>query len=88
MARLLFQLIGTLLLVAWVMHFLPYLIGAGLVIFIVLAVYKAIRELQDEDAAGRARIRAIRKRADEQHNATMSGDVERGMFGNFPPAKV
>jgi hypothetical protein len=78
--RLLFQLVGTLLLVAWVMHFLGWIIGiAGLAaaVWMGLRIYRASAEA---DAADPRRLQEIRARADQQQNWVMQGD-ERGVYG-------
>jgi hypothetical protein len=78
--RLLFQLVGTLLLVAWVMHFLGWIIGiAGLA----AAVWLGVRVYRASVAAAEAERRRqaeIRARADQQHNWVMQGD-DRGVYG-------
>jgi hypothetical protein len=80
MKRLLGQFICTLLIVAFVLHFIWWIVGAGVVI---AAAWFAVRMRRDwlaaEDAERRRRAE-IAARADQQLRWMLAGD-ERGIYG-------
>lgn len=84
--RLLGQLIGTLLLVGFVLKFW------WLILLVVTAVALwsfwagRIAAVPASVAAEQARLDGLRQRADEQHNQVMSGDLLHGFYGQYPPA--
>jgi hypothetical protein len=65
--RLVFQLVGTLLLVAWVMHFLPWIIAAAAIAWAVWYGVKVYRASVAAAEADRRRLAEIAARADQQH---------------------
>jgi nitrate/nitrite transporter NarK len=85
MARLLFQLVGTLLLVAWVMHFMGWIILFAAVAAVVWVCRRGYDEQERIAAAKQRRLDELVARADQQHAWTMSGD-DRGLYGEYPPA--
>lgn len=78
MTRLAAQLIGTLLLVAFVLHFLWWLLAAAAISATVWIAVRGHRSRQAE-------IAAIAARADQEHRWVLAGD-ERGVYGRYPPA--
>jgi hypothetical protein len=82
MKRLFWQFVGTLLLVGLVLHFTSWIVGAAVVVgalwFLAMRVWRA-------SAAAAARA-AICGRADEQHRWVLADD-DRGVYGDYPPAK-
>jgi hypothetical protein len=85
--RLLWQLIGTLLVVGFV---LAYWWIIALVILGVLAIKFGpglYRRYQASVAAEQRRLAELGARADQQHQWRMAGD-DRGVFGLYPPAAI
>jgi hypothetical protein len=85
--RLLWQLIGTLLLVGFMLKYW-WLIALVLTAVAVWKYGPGWWARHQADVAAQSRRSAeIRARADEQHRWMMGGD-DRGVFGQYPPAAL
>jgi hypothetical protein len=78
--RLLFQLVGTLLLVGIVLHFIWWIVGAAAIVWAIWYGVKVYRASVAAATAERRRQAEICARADQQHQWVMHGD-ERGVYG-------
>ena len=81
------RFLGWLLVVGFVGAYFWQLAAIGLGIVAVWGGVRLWGYLERLDAAERARIRALVRRADIQHRQVMRGD-ERGVYGIYPPARV
>jgi hypothetical protein len=85
--RLVWQLIGTLLLVGFLIKYW-WLIA---LVLAAVAVWKfgpgVWARHEASVAAERQRIAAIAARADQQHAWTLAGD-DRGVYGDYPSARI
>jgi uncharacterized membrane protein YcjF (UPF0283 family) len=76
-----------LVLVAVVFKFFWWILGAVALLIVaafVMSLYREWARNRDLERAGRL---AIAARADEQHHWVMQGD-ERGVYGEYPPARL
>jgi hypothetical protein len=82
-----------LIVVALVIKFWPWILGTTLLWWLIKyglpAGRRAIRKRQAETQAENERIARrnaeLVARADAEHNALMSGDIETGMYGQYQP---
>ena len=87
------QLLGLLFLMAIVIKFWPWILGAVLLWLLIKfglpAGQRAIREIRAETQAENERIARrnaeLMARGDQQHEALMNDDITLGMYGEFPP---
>ena len=85
MGRLLAQLVGTLLLVGFVLKFWWLTVLTVVVVVAVRWGPGMHRRYQAAVAAERRRVAQLGARADEQHRWVLAGD-DRGVYGAYPPA--
>jgi hypothetical protein len=86
--RLVWQLVGTLVVVGLVLHYIWWILAAAVVVALVWGSRRAFGEIGAAEVAEAHRLAAIVKRADQQHAWTLAGDP-RGTYGaDFPRLKT
>jgi nitrate/nitrite transporter NarK len=92
MARIVWQLVGVLLLIGFVGAYFWWIAAIAAVValaWMARAAFRSIEATEAEDAqraqAEARRQAAVARRADRQHRWALAGD-ERGVYGAYPPA--
>jgi hypothetical protein len=86
MARIVWQLVGILLLIGFVGAYFWWSVAAVAGAALIWGAQLAFREIRAEEVAEARRQAAVARRADQQHAWVMAGD-ERGVCGVYPAAR-
>ena len=76
---------GLLIVIALVIKFWAWILGAAVLWVIVKLALQGRQEIQQENAKIARRNAELVARADYEHNALMDGDMETGLYGQFQP---
>lgn len=82
------QFIVVLIVAALFVKYFWVLVAVVAGVWAVVQVRKVWRRHHADVAAEERRLDEIRARADQQHGWIVAGDLDRGVYGEFPPAPM
>ena len=80
------QFLGLLMLVALIVKFWAWILGAMVLWLVIKAGLLAGQEIRAEREESARQMATLVARCDQQHRALLDGDLTLGMHGQFPPA--